>query len=51
MKRTGAGKQRKLLAARVLCGLLLGAYLTGGFGQTAFAAPTGDGHIDDGTRC
>ena len=31
MKRTNAGKQRKFLAARVLCGLLLGAYLTAGY--------------------
>ena len=35
MKRTNAGKQRKLLAARVLCGLLLGAYLTGGYSMPA----------------
>ena len=31
MKRTNAGKQRKLLAARIVCALLLGSYLTGGY--------------------
>ena len=31
MKTINAGKQRKFLAARILCGLLLGAYLTGGY--------------------
>ena len=40
---------KKQLAARVLCGLLLSTYLTGGFGQTAFADPTGDGRIDGAT--
>ena len=31
MKIMNAGKNRKYLAARILCGLLLGAYLTGGY--------------------
>ena len=31
MKRTSAGKQRKVSAARVLSGLLLGAYLAAGY--------------------
>ena len=31
MKRTSAGKQRKFLAARILCSLLLGMYLVSGY--------------------
>ena len=31
MKRTSAGKQRKVLAARILCSLLLGMYLVSGY--------------------
>ena len=35
MKNANAGKQRKFLAAQVLCGLLLGAYLTAGYSMPA----------------
>lgn len=51
MKRTGAGKHRKSLAARVLCGLLLSVYLAGGCGISIghAEAPTENGPQMNGT--
>ena len=41
MKNTNAGKQRKFLAARIVCGLLLGAYLTWGYCMPVALGATG----------
>ena len=48
MKCLKSEKQRKLNTARVLCGLMLSAYLTVGHNMPAVAAPAGDGAVIQG---